>query len=334
MKVHTGFHEDGRNVMQWATIGQQSLFRQPEIIKNKAAKALVNLEFIQAEKLLQKLKTLEPDNGFVGPALEVCRFWNDLYPDSELLSLEDSLEVYRHWREFETYLNHKEYEKSTIIKQIKRNIFLKRIGLERRSTALRESLELRGIESLDLLMEIEEWELAVEEIKEILMKNPSYGDGAFFLKCSKVYYRIESIPTSRRFLLRAFWHVPDLIMLGDILDTELLKELESIYPDYKNREESVELIPYVGLMGQIFPLPPKDSFDYTWNLRKMAKRYETNNEWVEKVRIRYRLFSLYAWESEVAKLIGENYVDARSKMKELNSQLFSHYMERIKHPNG
>ena len=334
MKVHTCFREGGRNVMQWATMGQQSLFRQPEIIKNKAAKALINLEFVQAEKLLQELKTLEPDNGFVGPALEICRFWNDLYPDSELLFLEDPVEIYRHWREFETFLNDKRYARNPLIGQMKKNCFIDRMGLRNKSPALRESFKGCGIELIDLFIEIEEWALAEDEIRLVSMRNPSREDGTFSLKCSMVYYRVGKMYLSRQYLLRAFWHVPDLIVLGDILDTELLKELESIYPDYKNREESVELIPYVGLMAQIFPLPPKDSFDYTWNLRKMAKRYETNNEWMEKVRIRYRLFSLYAWESEVAKLLGENYVDARSKMKELNSQLFSHYMERIKHPNG
>ena len=162
----------------------------------------------------------------------------------------------------------------------------------------------------------------------VRMRNPSQGGGAFFLKCSKVYYRAGNIPASRRFLLQTFWDAPDLIELRDIVDSELLDELEDLYSDYDTRQDSVELIPYVGLMEGSFTLPLEDPLQYLSNLRKNAERYEAGNDGTEGTRIRYRLFSLYAWQSELAQLIGAGFVDARNRMRTLDSELFMHYMDR------
>ena len=181
------------------------MFAPPEIIKNKAMKALTSAEFVQSEKYWRELEQLDPGNAFVGAALDICRFWNDLYPDDGMLNRADPLEAYRLWKEFEMYLDGKDYRGSAIIGQIKETIFLRRIGLEHWSPTLRESFERCGIEVLDLLMEIEKWALAAEEIRMVRMRNPSQGGGAFFLKCSKVYFRAGNIPASRRFLLQAFW---------------------------------------------------------------------------------------------------------------------------------
>ena len=183
------------------------------------------------------------------------------------------------------------------------------MGLENGGPASRESFERHGIEVLDLLMEIEKWALAAEEIRMVRMRNPSQGDGAFFLKCSKVYYRAGNIPVSRRFLLQTFWDAPDLIELRDIVDSELLNAIEDLYSDYDTRQDSVELIPYVGLMEGSFTLPLEDRLQYLSNLRKNAERYEVGNDGTEGTRIRYRLFSLYAWQSELAQLIAVGFVD-------------------------
>jgi len=193
---------------------------------------------------------------------------------------------------------------------------------------LRESFERRGIEVLDLLMEIEKWALAAEEIRMVRMRNPSQGGGAFFLKCSKVYYRAGNIPASRRFLLQTFWDAPDLIELGDIVDSELLDELEDLVSDYDARQDSVELIPYVGLMEGAFTLPLEERLQYLATLRKNAERCEAGNDGTADMRTRYRLFSLYAWQSELAQLIGGDFVDARNRMRTLDSELFLHYMGR------
>lgn len=245
-----------------------------------------------------------------------------------MLNRADPLEVFKVWREFETQLHCKEYRGNAIIGQIKENIFLRKMGLGHGSPALRESLERHGIEALDLLMEIEKWALAAKEIRMVRMMNPSRGGGAFFLKCSKVYYRAGNIPASRRFLLQTFWDAPDLIELRDIVDSELLNELEDLYADYETRQGSVELIPYVGLMEGSFTLPLEDRLQYLANLRKNAARCETGNDETAGKQIRYRLFSLYAWQSELAQLIGAGFVDARNKMKTLDSELFMHYMDR------
>ena len=304
---------------------QLYLFAPPEIIKNKAMQTLAGAEFLQSEKHWRELERLDPGNAFIAAALDICRFWNDLYPDDGMLNRADPLGVFKVWREFETQLHCKEYRGNAIIRQIKENIFLRKMGLEHGSPALRESLEQHGIEALDLLMEIEKWALAVEEIRMVRMKNPSQGGGAFFLKCSKVYYRAGNIPASRRFLLQTFWDAPDLIDLRDIVDSELLNELEDLYTNYETRQGSVELIPYVGLMEGSFTLPLEDRLHYLTNLRKNAERHEAGTQ------IRYRLFSLYAWQSELAQLIGGDFVDARNKMKTLDSELFMHYMDRKQH---
>jgi hypothetical protein len=307
---------------------QLYLFAPAEIIKNKGLKSLVSAEFLQSEKSWQELEQLDPGNAFLGTALEICRFWNGLYPDDAMLNRADPLEVYRLWREFETYLDGKEYRGSAVIGQIKETIFLRKMGLEHGSPALYESFERHGIEVLDLLMEIDKWALAVEEIRMVRMRNPSQGGGAFFLKCSKVYYRAENINASRRFLLQAFWDAPDLIELRDIVDSELLNAIEDLYSDYDTRQDSVELIPYVGLMEGSFTLPLEDRLHYLSNLRKNAERCEAGNDGTAGTRIRYRLFSLYAWQSELAQLIGAGFVDARNRMRALDSELFMHYMNR------
>ena len=307
---------------------QLYLFAPPEIIKNKAMQALANAEFVQSERYWRELEQLDPGNAFIGTALDVCRFWNGLYPDDDMLNRGDPLEVYSLWREFETYLEGKDYRGSAMIGQIKENIFLRKMGLEKGGPAVRESFERRGIEVLDLLMEIEKWAMAAEEIRMVRMRNPSLGGGAFFLKCSKVYHRAGNIPASRRFLLQTFWDAPDLIELGDIVDSELLNELEDLVSDCDARQDSVELIPYVGLMEGAFTLPLEERLQYLATLRKNAEKCEARNDGTAGMRTRYRLFSLYAWQSELAQLIGGDFVDARNRMRTLDSELFLHYMNR------
>jgi hypothetical protein len=316
------------------TMEQLYLFAPPEITKNKAMKTLVGAEFGQSEKYWRELEHLDPDNDFIGAALDICRFWNDFYPNDDMLNRANPLEVYVRWREFETYLEASDYRKNAVIGKIKESIFLKRIGLQNRRPALRESLKQHGIDVLDLLMEVEKWALAAEEIRTIRTRNPTHGGGDFFLKCSKVFYRVGSIPASRRFLLEAFWDAPDLIGLHDIVDAKLLDGLEDLYPDYETRENSVELIPYVGLMDGSFTLPLEDRLQYLANLRKNTERHEKGNDSLASMKIRYRLFSLYTWESELAQLIGASYVDARNRMRALDSDLFAQYMGRKQHLEG
>ncbi len=313
---------------------QLYLFAAPEIIKNKAMKALASAEFGQSEKYWRELEHLDPGNGFIDTALDMCRFWNDLYTDDSLFNRAEPFEVYGRWKEFEAYLDGKNYQGNAIIRVIKETIFLKRIGLENRCPALRESFERHGIEILDLLMKIEKWTLAVEEIRTVRMKNRSHGGGAFFLKCSKVYYMAGNIPMSRRFLLQAFWDGPDLIKLRDIVDLELLEGLGDLCPHHDAREDSVELIPYIGLMDGSFTLPLEDRLQYLSNLRQNAERYEMGGERTAGRKLCYRLFSLYAWDSELAQLIGASYVDARNRMKMLDSELFAQYMDRKQYLEG
>ena len=334
MARDSGSHTSGRSGVLRDAMEQLYLFAPPEIIKNKAMKALTGAEFVQSEKYWRELEQLDPGNAFSRIALDVCRFWNNLYHDDDMLNRADPLEVYRAWREFETYLHCKDYRGNSIIGQIKETIFLGKIGLEQRIQALGESFERHGIEVLDLLMEIEKWALAVEEIRMVRLRNPSQGGGAFFLKCSEVYFKAGNIPASRRFLLQAFWDEPDLIGLRNIVDPRLLDGLEDLYPDYDNREESVELIPYVGLMDGSFTLPLEERLQYLSNLRKNAERCEAGDDGTACTRIRYRLFSLYAWQSELSQLTGAGFVDARNRMRILDSELFMHYMERKQHLEG
>ena len=313
---------------------QLYLFAPPEIVKNRATKALADAEFDQSEKYWRELEQLDPGNTLARTALDICRFWNDLYPGDDVFHRADPLEIYRLWREFELYLEGKDYRGSAIIRQIKESVFLKRIGLEQRSPTLCESLERQGVEVLDLLVEIEKWSLAAEEVRTVRMRDPSRGGGAFLLKCSKVYFRTGSIQASRRFLLQAFWDEPDVIESRDIVDHEILDGLGDLYPDYDTREDSVELIPYVGLMEGFFTLPLEDRPQYLSNLRKNAEKYGTGTDGVADRKIRYRLFSLYAWESEIEQLSGGGYVDARNRMKTLDRDLFMHYMGRKQRLEG
>jgi hypothetical protein len=305
---------------------QLYLFAPPEIIRNKAMNALTKAEFIRSEKHWQELRLLDPGNRFIDDALDICRFWNRLYPEEDLVNQADPLEIYARWREFETYLDGKGYRENALIGRLKEHIFLKNIGLEYCSLALRESFERHDTELLDLLMEIGKWSLAAEEIRAVRTRDPSRQDGVFFLKCSKVYLRAENVPTSRRFLLEAFWAAPNLIELSDVTDPDLLHDLEDVYPDYAAREGSVELIPYAGLMAGSFTFPLEDRQNYLSSLRKNREKHETRNGRMPDARTRNRLFSLCAWESELAQLTGASYVNGRNRMKALDSELFDHYM--------
>jgi hypothetical protein len=77
-----------------------------------------------------------------------------------------------------------------------------------------------------------------------------------------------------------------------------------------------------------FTLPLEERLQYLSNLQKNAERCEAGNDGTAGTRIRYRLFSLYAWQSELAQLIGAGFVDARNRMRALDSELFMHYMNR------
>jgi hypothetical protein len=118
------------------------------------------------------------------------------------------------------------------------------------------------------------------------------------------------------------------------MDPDLLDDLEDLYPDCHTREGSAELIPYAGLMAGSFTLPLEDRPQYLSSLRKNAQRHETGNSRMSNSRIRYRLFSLYAWESELAQLTGVPFVGVRNRMKALDSDLFAHYMVRKQHLEG
>jgi hypothetical protein len=81
-------------------------------------------------------------------------------------------------------------------------------------------------------------------------------------------------------------------------------------------------------MEGAFTLPLEERLQYLATLRKNADKYEEGNDGTADVRTRYRLFSLYAWQSELAQLIGGDFVDARNRMRTLDSELFMHYMGR------
>jgi hypothetical protein len=128
-------------------------------------------------------------------------------------------------------------------------------------------------------------------------------------------------------LLKVFWDQPDLITLDEVVDSELINGLSDLNPDYQISEDSLELIPYVILMTGLFTIKQDDCRDYLMKLRK-------NTEGLERMRdistkICYRLFSLYAWDAEFARLMGLDFIEARKRMKSLDSQLFQHYMEKI-----
>jgi hypothetical protein len=311
---------------------QLYLFAPEEIIRNNAMKALIKGEFYRSWKYWRELKQIDVGNDFVAIALDICRYWMEGYKDDEEFRQEKNLEVYKKWRAFEQYLNIKAYRKNTIIGVIKENIFLFNIGLENPTPLLRQSFEEYGITILDLLMEIEKWHLAVQEIRNIRKIDANYKGDKFFLKCSKVYYMAGNINTSRRFLLYAFWDQPDLIVLADMVDVELLNGLSDLHPDYRISEDSVELIPYVILMTGAFAIPLVDYHDYLPKLRKNAEIFERNGD--ASTRTRYRLFAIHAWDAELSKLMGLDFIDARNKMKSLDNRLFQHYMAGIRSLEG
>ena len=217
---------------------QLCLFAPQEVIRNTAEKTLMRGEFHQSERNWCELKQLDPDNDFLNTSLDICQYWNARYADDEAFKRENPLEIYRKWREFEHYMDGRQYPES-ILRLIKENIFLLNIGLENPTPRLRNSFSQLGITVLDMLMEIEKWHLAVQEIQTIRGNDSSYKNGTFFLKCSKVYYKAGNIDVSRRFLLRAFWDQPGVIEFTDIVDRDLLGGLYDLYPDYQTREDLV-----------------------------------------------------------------------------------------------
>ncbi|MCX5811248.1 MAG: hypothetical protein NT178_01695 [Proteobacteria bacterium] len=181
-------------------------------------------------------------------------------------------------------------------------------------------------------MEIGKWQLAVQEISNIRKIDVDYKNDTFFLKYSIVYYRTGNINTSRRFLLYAFWDQPDLIALADIVDPELLNGLSDLYPDYRISEDSVELIPFVILMTGAFSIRLADCQNYLSKLSKSVEILERIRE--TSIKINCRLFSLYAWDAELARLINLDFIGARNEMKSLDNQLFQQYMAGIRNLEG
>lgn len=317
------------------TIDQFPLFSQVPMIKNQAIKALINLDFIQSERYWLELKRLDPDDDHVIQGLKTCRFWKDAYLHHRE-TCPSALETYQKWTEFEAHLDPNRYWGKAETHTMKRTMFLDTIGLGNITPALRASLAKGCLDVLDLFEEIQEWELAEKEIRAIRTINPAYGDGSYFLKCSKVYYKIGDSHTSRSYLLQTFWDAPDLIALRDIIDSELCESLES-FPIDSSLDESVELIPYAGLMDRLFSLPSKDQLEYLRTLQMNAEWQETDYRINSSARVRYRLFSLYAWISELAQRIGENHINSRRKMQEKDRELFADYMhkkERIRKVPG
>jgi len=311
---------------------QLYLFAPEEMIRNNAMKALISGEFHRSEKYWMELENLNSGNDFINVALDICRYWMEGYGDDEEFKQEKPLEVYKKWRFFEQHLNAKVYRNNPVIGIIKENIFLLNIGLADPTPLIRQSFEGYGITILDLLMEIGKWQLAVQEIRNIRKMDVDYKNDMFFLKCSKVYYRAGNINTSRRFLLYAFWDQPDLIALDDMADPELLNGLSDLYPDYRISEDSVELIPFVILLTGAFSIRLADCRNYLTKLRKSAKIFEKNRN--SGARIRYRLFSLYAWDAELSKLISLDFIEARNEMKSLDNHLFQHYIAGIRNLEG
>jgi hypothetical protein len=311
---------------------QLYLFAPEEIIRNNAMKALINGEFHRSGKHWMELKNLNSGNDFVNVALDICHYWMEECGDDEEFRQESPLEVYKKWRFFEQYLNAKAYRNNPVIGAIKENIFLSIMGLANPTPLLHQSFEKYGITVLDLLMEIEKWQLAVREISNIGNIDVGYEKEISFLKCSKVYYKAGKINSSRRFLLHAFWNQPDLIALDDIADPELLNGLPDLYPDYRISEDSVELIPFVILMTGAFSIRLADCQNYLTKLRRSAEIFEKNRN--SGTKIRHRLFSLYAWDAELSKLINLDFIGARNEMKSLDNQLFQHYIAGVRNLEG
>ncbi len=311
---------------------QLYLFAPEEMVRNNAMKALIKGEFHRSGKHWMELKNLNSGNDFVNVALDICHYWMEGYGDDEEFRQESPLEVYKKWRFFEQYLNAKAYRNNPVIGAIKENIFLSIIGLANPTPLLHQSFEKYGITILDLLMEIEKWQLAVREISSIGNIDVGYEKGTFFLKCSKAYYKAGKINKSRHFLLYAFWDQPDLIALDDIADPELLNGLSDLYPDYRISEDSVVLIPFVILMTGAFGIRLADCRNYLAKLRRSAEIFEKNRNSCTKIRC--RLFSLYAWDAELSKLISLDFIGARNEMKSLDNQLFQHYITGVRNLEG
>lgn len=311
---------------QWSQTGEFPLFDQASTTRNRALKCLENLDFVQSENYWLKLEELNPNDDLIGPGLKTCRFWNKPYQGG---LFPDPVEIYGRWRHFETNFDPVKYWGNALTFKMKRKMFLNKMGLERINAKLRISLNRSNIQVLDLLMEIEEWSLAAREIEALRRENNE--SGAFFLKCSKVYYNIGKKDLSRNFLLQAFWETPELITSQDILDPELTQLLEDFLEDLPGinggPDSVLELIPYVGLIKNSFHIPQQKYKEYLDNLRNSQRRYEVQYTHCASTRLGYRLFSLYAWESRIAFLSGYDYVLPRTKMKAINSELFEHYIK-------
>lgn len=89
-------------------------------------------------------------------------------------------------------------------------MLLERIGLRAVTLGLGSILERDGVTALDLLVEIEKWELAKEEMQNMRRANSSLGGWKISLTCSRVYYETgpyQRIPTLLvECLLGSNWH--------------------------------------------------------------------------------------------------------------------------------
>lgn len=107
-----------------------------------------------------------------------------------------------------------------------------------------------------------------------------------------------------------------MIQENDIVDAELLKEFQSMAEERKDREEAIELIPCVGLLHDLFVIP-KNAGNCLMGLRARINKPEGNGNGKWSARISYRLYSLYAWEAELAEWkTNSNYTKLRKRMKE------------------
>ncbi|MBN2384005.1 hypothetical protein JXQ70_14105 [bacterium] len=321
---------------------QLSFFDHRENLKQQIIEALLDFRFDAAEKDCVGLETYEPDWHLLAHAKRMIAFWKQHFPEKQKLT--DSELMFTLWQRFQAHWLQSGFQTQDgygpIYPQLKRRYYLDYLGLGSITPRLRHELHEVGTSPLELLVELEEWPRAYAELTKLEQEPGPEIDldsKHFGLLAARVYYYNNEIYSSRGIILDLILRAPEILELETLFDRELLDHLADIRYLVPNDRTSVELVPYIGLMRDLFvqPVYPERMLA---ELEQKALIFERQGlpetERTDPERGRYWLFSVLTWAAHLSKRLGLPFLDYRRKMKELDPDLMEHYLEELERPHG
>lgn len=310
---------------------QLDLFSPFEEAKNNTFENINEFQFSAAAKEWEVVKVFEPENEYHSLIDYICTFWMNICPnDNDIWQLQPAIAL-KHWWDFEHGVKERGFQESMLIKRIKIKYFFSLIGLETIDSPLRNELFRHGISTIDLLMELSEWKRAEKEFGPIEEEGLQVGINNYLLKKMRIYEHLANQQAANKILFLIMIEEPECLSLHDIEGKFYFELLEDFANPESDSEEIIELLPAVGLLHGFFLVPLQKKLflerlsDKIDQIEDKSPSYEQLSELQ-----RFRLFSLYAWKSELLKMMGQEYIPLRQRMKVLAPRQFEKFMS-LKH---